>query len=130
MVRKFRVKVNGKEYVVEVEEIRETKRVEVPKVETPKVETPQPAPSQTPQRVERIESSGASEKVVKAPMGGTVMKVLVKVGDEVKAGDTLIVFETMKMENELKSPYSGKVKAVNVKEGDMMETGQIVVVLE
>ena len=129
MVRKFRVKVNGKEYVVEVEEIKETERIEVPKVEAPKVEAPQPAPSPVPQRVERVESPGG-EKVVKAPMGGTVMKVLVKVGDEVKAGDTLIVFETMKMENELKSPYSGKVKAVNVKEGDMMETGQVIVVLE
>ena len=125
MVRKFRVKVNGKEYVVEVEEIKETKRVEVPKVETPKVEASQPAP----QRVERVESPGG-EKVVKAPMGGTVLKVLVKVGDEVKVGDALIIFETMKMENELKSPYGGKVKAVNVKEGDMMETGQVIVVLE
>ena len=132
MARKFKVKVNGKEYIVEVEEIREKttgEKIEIkqPKevpvaTEAPKVEKPAPKPH--PQ-----ESSGG-ERVIKAPMSGNVIKVHVKVGDTVNAGDTLIVFEAMKMENELKTPYSGVVKQVLVKDGDTLETGQTVVVLE
>ena len=132
MARKFKVKVNGKEYIVEVEEIKEKSSVEKielsqPKevpvaVETPKVEKPAPKPQ--PQ-----ESTGG-EKVIKAPMSGSVIKVHVKVGDSVNAGDTLLIFEAMKMENELKTPYSGTVKQVLVKDGDTLETGQTVVVLE
>jgi len=67
---------------------------------------------------------------VQSPMPGKVVKVLVAVGDEVKAGQGVVVVEAMKMENELKSPKDGKVKAVSAKEGQAVEAGQSLVTLE
>ena len=83
-----------------------------------------------PKFVEEEIESPAGEKVVRAPMAGIIVKVVVNVGDEIKVGDTLLVFEAMKMENELRSEFSGKVKEILVKEGDAIETGQKLVVLE
>lgn len=67
---------------------------------------------------------------VQSPMPGKVVKLLVGVGDEVKAGQGVVVVEAMKMENELKSPRDGKVKAVSVKEGQAVEAGQALATLE
>jgi biotin carboxyl carrier protein len=60
-------------------------------------------------------------QAVTAPMPGRVAKVLVRAGDEVKAGQPLVVFEAMKMENELRSPKDGKVTEVLAREGDAVE---------
>lgn len=68
--------------------------------------------------------------VVKAPMPGRVVKLLVRAGDDVKLGRGIIVVEAMKMENELRAPRDGKVKEVNVTEGEAVETGQPLFVLE
>jgi biotin carboxyl carrier protein len=67
---------------------------------------------------------------VQSPMPGKVVKILVAVGDEVKAGQGVVVVEAMKMENELKSTRDGKVKSIAVKEGQAVEAGQSLVVLE
>lgn len=67
---------------------------------------------------------------VQSPMPGKVVKLLVAVGDEVKAGQGVVVVEAMKMENELKSPRDGKVKAISVKEGQPVEAGQSLALLE
>jgi biotin carboxyl carrier protein len=67
---------------------------------------------------------------VKSPMPGKVVKVLVRAGGEVKAGQGIVVVEAMKMENELKAPRDGKVKEVQVKEGQAVEAGQTLATLE
>ena len=67
---------------------------------------------------------------VLAPMPGKVVKVLVKVGDEVKARQGLIVVEAMKMENELRSPKDGRVVEVAASEGMSVEAGRLLVVVE
>lgn len=59
-----------------------------------------------------------------APMGGTVMDIRVKAGDTVKPGDVVLVYEAMKMENDLACDKGGVVKRVLVGEGDVMATGQ------
>ena len=69
-------------------------------------------------------------QTVCAPMPGKVVKVLVKVGDEVKEGQGLVVVEAMKMENELKSPKAGKVVELPAKEGSAVENGAKLVVVE
>lgn len=61
------------------------------------------------------------KQTVTAAMPGKIVKVLVKVGDEVKEGQGLVVVEAMKMENEMKSPKAGKVVEVNVSEGQAVE---------
>ena len=60
---------------------------------------------------------------IDAPMPGKVVRVLVKVGDEVEEGQGLIVVEAMKMENELKSPKAGKVTELQAQEGATVEAG-------
>jgi biotin carboxyl carrier protein len=70
------------------------------------------------------------KQVINAPMPGKVVKVLVKVGDEVKEGQGLVVVEAMKMENELKSPKAGKVVELLAKEGTTVENNAKLVVVE
>ena len=55
-------------------------------------------------------------KVIKSPMTGRITEVMVSDGDEISAGDMLLVLESMKMENEIYSEYSGTVAKVHVKE--------------
>nr|WP_305034252.1 DUF2118 domain-containing protein [Myxococcus sp. CA005] len=70
------------------------------------------------------------KQLVTAPMPGKVVKVLVKVGDEVKEGQGLVVVEAMKMENELKSPKAGKVTELFAKEGTAVENNAKLVMVE
>ena len=60
-------------------------------------------------------------------MPGTIVEVLVKVGDSVKAGDPVLVTEAMKMETEVQAPISGKVTAVNVKKGDSVNPDEALI---
>jgi biotin carboxyl carrier protein len=66
---------------------------------------------------------------IDAPMPGKVVRVLVKVGDEVAEGQGLVVVEAMKMENELKSPKAGKVAELHAVEGAAVESGAKLVVV-
>jgi biotin carboxyl carrier protein len=60
---------------------------------------------------------------VKAPMPGMILKVIKQVGEEVLSGESVIILEAMKMENELRSPVTGKLKELFVKEGSPVEKG-------
>ena len=72
-------------------------------------------------------SGGAGE--LRAAMPGKVVKLLGKVGDVVKAGQSLLVIEAMKMENELRSPGAGRITEIGVREGQAVEAGQLLVAL-
>ncbi|MGZ3789054.1 MAG: acetyl-CoA carboxylase biotin carboxyl carrier protein subunit [Bacteriovorax sp.] len=63
-------------------------------------------------------------------MPGKVVKILAKLGDKVEKGQTLIILEAMKMENEIKSGTSGVVKAIHVKAGDALENGILMMEVE
>lgn len=65
--------------------------------------------------------AGASEKTIKAPMPGRVVRLLVSAGTDVEAGATLCVIEAMKMENEVKAKAAAKVVEVHVAEGATVE---------
>ena len=67
---------------------------------------------------------------VVAPMPGLIVRVSVSVGDDVEAGQALVVMEAMKMENELRSSASGKVRAVHVAPGRTVEKGTVLVELD
>ena len=67
---------------------------------------------------------------LKAPMPGLVLDILVKEGDKINKGDTLIVLEAMKMENALKAIADATVKKVSVKKGNTVEKNQVLVQLE
>jgi biotin carboxyl carrier protein len=72
----------------------------------------------------------AGKAMVSSPMPGKVVKLLVAEGQEVEAGQGVIVVEAMKMENELKSALPGKVKEIFVKEGDVVESGAKLLLVE
>jgi biotin carboxyl carrier protein len=69
-------------------------------------------------------------EVIAAPMPGLVVRVNVEPGRAVTAGESLVVLQAMKMENELASPRDGTVKAVAVEPGQAVEQGQVLVELE
>ncbi|MET0628202.1 MAG: acetyl-CoA carboxylase biotin carboxylase subunit [Acidimicrobiia bacterium] len=74
--------------------------------------------------------SGAGSGTLGAPMQGTIVKVLVAVGDEVEAGQAVLVLEAMKMENHINAETSGTVRELRVSEGDTVGTGDVLVVIE
>ncbi|MGB2853950.1 MAG: biotin/lipoyl-containing protein, partial [Dehalococcoidia bacterium] len=88
---------------------------------TSAVETPPVAAGvfqrEAPPVVEPSRPKGAVEKVIPAPMPGTIVSIKVKVGDQVRAGDVLLTLESMKIQNEIKAPQDGKVKEIHVSEG-------------
>ncbi len=74
--------------------------------------------------------AGGGSGQIAVPMQGTIVKVLVEVGQAVEAGQSVVVLEAMKMENQIEADKSGTVKAVNVKPGDTVGAGDVVVVIE
>jgi biotin carboxyl carrier protein len=73
---------------------------------------------------------GGEQSSVVAPMPGTVIKLLVGEGDEVRARQPLVVLEAMKMETPLTSPYAATVRAVHIAEGDRVAGGALLIELE
>ena len=73
---------------------------------------------------------GGGNGKVTVPMQGTIVKVLVEVGQAVEAGQSVVVLEAMKMENQIEADKSGKIKAINVKPGDTVGAGDVVVEIE
>jgi len=73
---------------------------------------------------------GSGPQSITAPMPGRVVHVLVEPGQEVAAGEGLIVVEAMKMQNEMKAPRAGRVASVRAEEGATVSAGDILVVIE
>ncbi|PYQ22778.1 MAG: acetyl-CoA carboxylase biotin carboxyl carrier protein subunit [Acidobacteria bacterium] len=67
---------------------------------------------------------------IAAPMPGKLVRVLVSPGQDVQAGQGLVVVEAMKMENEIKAPRAGRVKDVPAREGQAVDAGALLVVVE
>ncbi len=114
------ITVNGEEFKVEMEKEPEPEKKVVVK---PAASAAAAAPADAP--AAKVNTGNA----LKAPLPGVVVEVKVAVGDEVKAGDTVVVLEAMKMANNLEAENDGMVTAVLVKEGDsVMEDTPLVVI--
>jgi acetyl/propionyl-CoA carboxylase alpha subunit len=75
-------------------------------------------------------AAASGERTLRAPMPGQVRQVLVKDGQEVKSGETLVLLEAMKMEIRIQAPGDGKVARVAVKQGQSVEKEQVLVELD
>ena len=129
-MRKFNITVNGNLYEVDVEEIVNGAPVAAPVVSAPAAPAAAPAPQAAPAPKAAPVASGSEGSVkIEAPMPGTVLKVNVKVGDKVSAGDAVVVLEAMKMENEIADPSDGGVASVNVSQGASVDTGALLITL-
>lgn len=125
-MKRFNVTVNGVSYDVTVEEIAGT-AAPVAAAPAP-VAAPVAAPAAAP--APKAAAPAATGGVaVKAPLQGTVMKVLVKPGDTVKKGAPVCVIEALKMENDVPAPADGVVASVNVKSGDSVKTDEVLLTL-
>ena len=88
------------------------------------------------ERARRLQAAGgtghakAGKRLITAPMPGKVVRLLVRLGDPVQAGDGIVVVEAMKMENELKAPTAGTVTEIRVQEGRAVGGGEVLVVVE
>ncbi len=122
MMRKFNINVNGKIYVVEIEETGEAAPVIEPfkAAEAPKAETPKAA---------EAPKAAAGATTINAPMPGTILDVKVAVGTAVKAGDVICILEAMKMENEIVAPQDGTITSV-VAKGASVNSGDLLAAME
>jgi len=75
-------------------------------------------------------ASSAGDGTIAAPMQGTIVKILVAIGDEVEAGQAVLVLEAMKMENHVNAERAGTVREIRVEAGDTVGTGDVLVVIE
>lgn len=134
-MRMFRVVVGGNEYEVGIEEITEkaTGRAAERPAPTARPAAPQPAAKAKTAAASTATAApaqeAASEGTIVAALPGTITDVKVNEGDKVKRGDTLMILEAMKMENEIKAPCDGLVTSIRVAKGAAVNTGVVLMVL-
>ena len=117
------VEVNGVPYKVEFDQKKKAVKVATPKAAA--------APrTSTGEKVIASKPAASGKGSVVAPLPGVVTSVNVKVGDTVKAADTVVMLEAMKMENSIRAGRDGEVTAVNVAPGDSVLEGASLVTIE
>lgn len=121
--RKFKIKLDGKVYEVEVEEIIE---MESPLRTEIKNEDVLPVITRQPQNKSRAPGSG---KTIVAPMPGKIIAVKCSIGQEVKTGETLIILEAMKMEQEIKAKADGIISDIKIAAGDTVQKDDVLIII-
>ena len=113
-MKKYKVKVNGKTYEVELEAVEKFEEVKESRKEEPKA----------------ADKPLAGSKEVAAPIGGKVLDIRVKIGERVAQDQTIMIIEAMKLENEIHAPFAGKVADIRVKVGDDVRNKDVLLVME
>jgi biotin carboxyl carrier protein len=125
-LRKFEIAVDGKKYLVEVEEIGGTPVVAAPvaPVAAPAAPAaPAPVVEEAPAApAAPVSAAGADAQI--SPMPGTILRILVNVGDTVSENQPVMILEAMKMENEIVASKSGTVAALHVSTGQAVNSGE------
>ncbi len=142
-MKEYKYKIKGVPYDVKINSVEENiAKVEVNGVEfevelEKPVATPKPVVRAVAAPVKTIEPPKAAQEAVaagvvgvRAPLPGTIVDIKVAVGTEVKKGQTLIVLEAMKMENNIDAECDGKVTSVKVNKGDTVMEGAVLVTIE
>lgn len=122
-----KVSVNGIQFEVEMKQPINPATVPHRPVVTP----PQPAPTVKvePKAEKQTTSAPATGTKITAPLPGTITEIKVKVGDTVKDGDTVVVLEAMKMQNNIEAEGNGTVTAILVNKGDTVMEGDALITI-
>ena len=126
MLRKFKISIDGTQYLVEMEEVGApvaTPADAAPAAASAPVAAPAPAPAAVPAPAAPAAPAPAGAHVQNAPMPGTILDIHVNVGDVVKANQPVMVLEAMKMENEVVADQDGTIASIAVAKGDMVNPG-------
>lgn len=146
-MKEYKYKINGNVYKVAVGDVDDNNIVQVEVNGTPykvelekkpaaavKVATPRPASAPRTATGEKVIQKAAPAAAggyqVKAPLPGTVLSIAAKVGDTVKASDTVLVLEAMKMENAIHAGRDGKIASISVAQGDAVLEGAVLLTIE
>ena len=122
-MKNYTITVNGNVYDVTVEEGASTGAVSAPAA-------PKAAPKAAAAPAAKPAATGTAGSVkINAPMPGKIVDVKVKVGDAVKKGQTVLVLEAMKMENDIVAPEDGTVASINATVGSAVEAGETIATL-
>lgn len=113
-MKKFHITVNGNAYEVDVEEIGAAS-------------APAVAPAAAP--AAPVAAAPAGGTVITCPMPGTIIDIKVSAGQAVTEGQVLVIFEAMKMENEIVAPCAGTVASINCGKGDSVDSGSVLLSL-
>lgn len=100
-----------------------------PQPQVQAVPSPPPPPTPAPTAAPAPSAAPVGGEVIKAPIPGSILEILVKVGDSISEGQTVFKMEAMKMENDINAVGSGVVKAINVAVGDAVNQGQDLMVI-
>ena len=132
MLRKFKIAIDGTQYMVEMEEIGAPVATPADAVAAPAapaapapVAAPAPAAAPAPEAAPAAPAAPApaGAHAQNAPMPGTILDIHVKVGDVVKANQPVMVLEAMKMENEVVADQDGTIASIAVTKGEMVNPG-------
>ncbi|AVK64356.1 acetyl-CoA carboxylase biotin carboxyl carrier protein subunit [Lactobacillus sp. CBA3606] len=125
MLRKFKITIDGKEYLVEMEEIGGNSSQ--PTTLQSVAPTSAPAPVATEAASVQASQPVTDATAMVAPMPGAIIKILVAPGDQVKENQPLMVLEAMKMENEIVANQAGVVAAIYVTKNDTVNAGDALI---
>ena len=124
MLRKFKISIDGTQYLVEMEEVGAPTPTPADAAPAPTpVAAPAPAPAPAPAAAPMPAPAPAGAHVQPAPMPGTILDIHVKVGDPVTANQPVMVLEAMKMENEVVADKDGVIASIDVAKGAMVNPG-------
>ena len=118
---KLKVTVNATEYEIDVE-VEQEERPQLGPIVIGVNGGSNPIPT-------KASVTAVSSNAIVAPLAGSVARILVAEGDEIEAGQVLLVLEAMKMETEITAPAAGKVSAILVAPGDAVQGGQALIEL-
>ena len=132
MIREYNLTINDETYHIKLETLGASSSLPPRKTAAAAPVYPAPAPQAAPAPqtapAASIPSGGEKERIL-TPMPGNVWKVLKKPGDAVKKGDTVIVLEAMKMENEIMASVDGIIAELPVTEGQSLDTNALICVI-
>ena len=141
-MRNFNFKVNGNEYKANIKSVKESSitvevngvpyevEIEHKEKKTPILTVPKVVNSTLADNMKTSKPGAVQPNAVKAPIPGTVLKVNCRVGDEVKLGDSIILLEAMKMQNEIHASASGTIETISVQEGQAVMEGDTLLTIK